>query len=262
MTAGREERRPPPGARSARGPGAAAASAARGLTVPCAAPGLGSARRSGWRARGCWRASPASARAPAGKGPGCAPSRAAAAITAGPRGRGPSAQLAPAPAPRGGFPRIFQPPPPPSCGRVPVDAEGQPRASPGRIPGLTAGEPRSGRGRGPWGAAPGRGGAAPRGAAPGRAEPAAPPAARVTQPCSPRGDRPWPRGSRVPAQVIAGAGRAVEGKQCPGGGGPESPRAGWEKEVNRRKIQESLGWLCFGHISSPASKAWAWRRFR
>ncbi|KAK2506265.1 hypothetical protein MC885_018572, partial [Smutsia gigantea] len=113
---------------------------------------------------------------------------------------GRAAHAGPSPAgssPRGGFPRIFQPPPPPpSCRRVPVDAEGQPRASPGRIPGLTAGESRSGRGRGakrPRGEQP-----------PGSLSPAAPPAARVTQPCSQRGDRPGPRGSRVPAQMLNG----------------------------------------------------------
>lgn len=29
----------------------------------------------------------------------------------------------------------------------------------------------------------------------------------------------------------------------PRGGEPEPPRVGWEKEVNRRKIQESPGWF-------------------
>lgn len=55
----------------------------------CSAPGLGWLRSARGRGRGCWRASPASARAPAAKGPRCAPSRAAAAATAttaGPEG--------------------------------------------------------------------------------------------------------------------------------------------------------------------------------
>lgn len=78
-------RLPGPGARGAPEP-----PAPRGDSQ-CSAPRPDSQAPLGARAgRGCWRAPPASARAPAGEGPGCAPSRAAAAApTAGARGRGP-----------------------------------------------------------------------------------------------------------------------------------------------------------------------------
>lgn len=107
---GKEGRRPPPGAWSARGP--RAASAAR--DSQCSAPrpdSVGSARRAG--IRGCWRASPVSARAPAGEGPGCASSQdAAPETTAGARGRGPATPRTPAGEPqlsRGGHPEFSSP---------------------------------------------------------------------------------------------------------------------------------------------------------
>ncbi|XP_054100399.1 uncharacterized protein LOC128929538 [Callithrix jacchus] len=116
----------------------------------------------GGQAKGCWRASPGSARAPAGEGPARAPSR------RGCRGGVRRVALAAARAcrhrsrsPRAGalgrrlrISRPPSPPPPPSpCGRTPADAEGQRCASQGRIPGLTAGD------RAPAGA-PGASGAA------------------------------------------------------------------------------------------------------